>query len=225
MKEQLISIKIILDKLMRHPLLQDVSLEQVIDYCVDFMRIVRVPAMFVEKVETLHIENYRAVLPCDFLNMIQVSYCGKCIRYTTDSFHLETDNQRCLDYTYKIQNHVIITNFEEGDIDISYTAIAVDEDGFPMIPDNSNFTRALEWYVKKEWFTIQFDLGKCSQQTLQNAQQQYAFAVGACNANFQSNSLDEIESASNILNSLLLRKKEHSKGFVNAGITEYLKLH
>ena len=214
-----------MDKIMRHPLLQDVSLEQVIDYCVDFMRITGSPAIFIDKVETLEIHNYKAQLPCDFLKMTQVKHCGHCLRYTTDSFHLTPNECRAFDYTYKIQNHVIFTNFEEGQIDIAYTAIAVDNDGFPLIPDNAHFTRALEWYVKKEWFTIQFDLGKCSQQTLQNAQKQYAFAVGACQAEFQCGSLDEMESISNIFNSLLLRRREHTKGFINTGSPEYVRVH
>jgi hypothetical protein len=53
------------------------------------------------------------------------------------------------DLTYKIQGNFIYTSFEEGEIEVSYQAIATDEQGFPLIPDNSSFTRALELYIKK----------------------------------------------------------------------------
>jgi hypothetical protein len=36
------------------------------------MRIVGMPNMFIEKTEELKIEDYRAQLPCDFYQMIQV---------------------------------------------------------------------------------------------------------------------------------------------------------
>ena len=52
-----ISIKIILDKLLRHPLLRDLTLETVVDLTIDFMRIVGTPKMFIEKTEILNIVN------------------------------------------------------------------------------------------------------------------------------------------------------------------------
>ena len=72
MAEQYTNVRLILDKIMRHPLMQDISLETAVDYTVDFMRIVGVPSMFMEKTEVIQIEKYRAMLPCDYYQMIQV---------------------------------------------------------------------------------------------------------------------------------------------------------
>ena len=49
MTESYISVKQIMDRIMQHPLMQDISLEQVIDMTISFMRIVGVPTMFTEK--------------------------------------------------------------------------------------------------------------------------------------------------------------------------------
>lgn len=57
---------------------------------------------------------------------------------------------------------------KDGEIEIAYRAIAVDEDGYPLIPDRSPFTRALELYIKKQCFTILFDLGKINQAVYSN---------------------------------------------------------
>ena len=59
---EFISIKAILDRLLRHPLMQDLQLETAIDYTVDFMRIVGCPGMFESKVESIKVTNYRANL-------------------------------------------------------------------------------------------------------------------------------------------------------------------
>ena len=57
MAEQQQSIKVICDKIMRHPLLQDLSIETIVDYSIDFMRIVGVPSMFQDKVEEAEVIN------------------------------------------------------------------------------------------------------------------------------------------------------------------------
>lgn len=222
------SIKVVMDKLLRHPMLQGLSLEAAVDYAVDFMRIVGCPAIFTEKTEIIPIECYKGLLPCDFYDMIQVRGNNSVFKYSTDSFHLSKDKshaQYTRDLTYKLQGDYIFTSLKEGEIEIAYTAIEIDRDGFPIIPDNSKFIRALEAYIKKEWFTILFDMGQIQPAILQNTQQQYAWAVGACESEFQKLSLDKAESFFNSWRTLLIRDKEHSKGFIKNGSKETLKFN
>lgn len=144
------------------------------------------PPMFIEKTAELEIENYRATLPCDFHEMIQVRtnhekcgyHIGGVFRYSTDNFHMSDVAHESPDLTYKIQGTVIYTSIKEGTIEIAYRSIAVDDEGYPLVPDKSPFTRALELYIKKQCFTILFDLGKINQAVLTNVQQEYSFAVG-----------------------------------------------
>lgn len=226
MAEQYTNIRLLIDKIMRHPLMQDLTLETIVDYTIDFMRIVGVPNMFENKIEILHIENYRAMLPCDYYNIIQVKDCRTklAFRYTTDSFHLSnkhnTDN-----LTYKIQGGVIFTSIKEGDIELSYEAIATDKEGYPLLIDNSSFIRSLELYIKKQWFTILFDMGKVSPAVLQNIQQEYAWAVGDCQSEFNRLSIDKAESLYNSWRTLLIRDKEHKTGFKTNGVKEKIRIH
>lgn len=231
MSEQYTNIRLILDKIMRHPLMQDISLETAVDYTIDFMRIVGVPSMFMEKTEVIQIEKYRAMLPCDYYQMIQVRSTkgGQfAFRYSTDTFHMSECKDPCgrelADLTYKIQGNMIYTSIEEGEIELSYEAIATDSEGYPLLPDNSSFTRALELYIKKQWFTILFDLGKISPAILQNVQQEYAWAVGDCQTEFNRLSIDKAESFYNSWRTLILRDTEHRTGFRNNGAKEKLKL-
>lgn len=229
MAESYTNIRLILDKIMRHPLMRDISLETAVDYTVDFMRIVGVPSMFMEKTEVVEVKNYRALLPCDYYQMIQVRKInGPAFRYSSDSFHMsecKDNNKRDLaDLTYKIQGNLIYTSIEEGEIELSYEAIATDSEGYPLLPDNSSFTRALELYIKKQWFTILFDLGKINPNVLQNVQQEYAWAVGDCQTEFNRLSIDKAESFYNSWRTLLLRDTEHRTGFINNGTKERLKL-
>lgn len=230
MAEQYTNMRLILDKLLRHPLMQDLSLESAVDYTVDFMRIVGMPNMFIEKTEIVEIQNYRAMLPCDYYQMIQVRSTkeGKfAFRYSTDTFHMskcKDCNREPVDLTYKIQGNMIYTSIEKGEIELSYEAIATDSEGYPLLPDNSSFTRALQLYIKKEWFTVLFDVGKISPAVLQNTQQEYAWAVGDCQSEFNRLSLDKAESFFNSWRTLIIRDNEHKYGFKHNGSKEYLRL-
>ena len=233
--QKYIKIQQILDNLLDNPLLQDLTLERVVNYTIRLMRKIGCPQLFYEATEWINIDNYRGVLPCDYLNMIQVrDERGYCFRYSTDSFHLsekEVNRQSKYyvrdnpDLTYKIQGNCIFTSIENGNIEIAYEAINIDKDGYPLIPDNESFKMALELFIKKEWFTIQFDLGKISAQSLTNVQQQYAWYVGQAQSDLVRPTIDQMESITNMLNTLITRVNEHKRSFKNLGSREYLKLH
>ena len=223
-----VNIKQALDNIMQHPLMRDLTFERAVNYTVEFMRIVGVPAMFVDKTTVVKVEDYRAPLPCDFYEMIQVrmhSPNGKMFRYSTDSFHLSDNKSESVDLTYKLQNSVLFASIKEAEIELSYRAILTDDEGYPLLPDNSNFLRALEAYIKQQWFVILFDLGKINQNVLQNAKQEYCWAVGACQSAFRMLSLDQAEAFFNSWRTLLIRDTEHSRGFVNNGSKEILRAH
>ena len=229
MSEQYTNIRLILDKTLKHPLMQDLSFETVVDYTVDFMRIVGVPNMFLEKTVIIEVNNYRAMLPCDYYKIIQIRKPGgPTFRYSSDSFHMseykDFNNRPISDLTYKIQGNIIYTSIEKGEIEIAYKAIAVDDEGYPLLPDNSSFTRALGLYIKKEHFTILFDTGKIDFRVLENTKKEYSWAVGDCQTEFNRLSLDEAESFYNSWRTLLLRDTEHRTGFINNGTKERIKL-
>lgn len=236
--EKTTNIRRVADRIMRHPLLRDVPFETILDYTVDFLQIVGVPSLFEEKTALLHVENYRCMLPCDYVSMIQVRTAKKVdgiepnhrshvsYRYSTDSFHMSNEKPNVgrygTDLTYKIQGYVIYTSTKDTDIEIAYNAIATDGEGYPLLPDNPSFLRALEAYIKKQQFTILFDLGKLQPAILQNAQQEYAFYVGQCQTDMIMPSIDQMESLTNLWTALIARANEHSKGFINSGSKEYL---
>lgn len=230
--DRYISLKQVLDDILDHPMLRDVSFERAVNHTINFMRILGCPRMFEEKVSLVSISNWRGVLPCDFNDIIQVRTHSSCerknygvFRYATDNFHMSENKQDSFDLTYKIQGNVIFTSIKEGVIEIAYNAFAVDSDGYPLIPDNSSFIRALELYIKKQTFTVLFDLGKINQAVYQNVCQEYAWAVGTAQSDLVRPTIDQMESITNMLNTLIPRVSEHSNGFVNLGTRELIKNH
>lgn len=231
------SIHRVIDDLMHHPMLRDLTLERAVNYAADFIRIVGIPVMFTEKVEHIHIENYRGELPCDFVEVNQVRSVHKNIVYrsTTDSFHLSPRHEPphheppfmepAEGRTYKIQNRCIFTNVRRDDIEMAYQAMALDKDGFPLIPDTPQCLSALENYIKVKCFSILFDMGQITRTVYELAQQEYAWAVGQCTTSLISPTIDELEAITNAFTHLIPRMTEHGSGFKYSGSMEKLKNH
>lgn len=147
----------------------------------------------------------------------------RSMRGSTDTFHFNGQPKGCREFTYKIQNHRIFTSEESGYVEMSYLALAIDEDGLPLIPDNSKFTRALEWYIKLQHYTNLFECGKIDVRVLNNTQQEYCWAVGAYESECHRLSIDEMQSLTNSLNTLVMRVGDHDKSFIHEGTREYIR--
>lgn len=219
-------------RLKRHPMLEEITFEAIVEYVIDFMRILGVPKQFLEKTAIIDIEDGRGELPCDFYEMLQVRDVGRCdrpghaFRYSTDSFHMSKNGKKFTDPTYKLQgNYIFIAPAECGKIEIAYYAIPVNEDGYPQIPDTGSFLRALSAYIKREWFNILFDRGKIPLQVLTKADQEYAWAVGQCQTDLIMPSIDQMQSISNMLNNLLDKAGNHKHGFIREGTQEHIITH
>lgn len=225
-----INIRETLSRVLRHPLLQDVTLEQAVQYVIDFIEIFGMPKLYQDKEEVIHIENYRGVLPCDLISIIQVKdiKSGICLRSMTDNF-LPSEDDLNITYgikemTFKTQGQIIFTSFREGDILISYKSIPIDKDGYPLLIDNAVFLKTLETYIKKEVFTILFDMGKIAAAVLQNTQQQYAWLAGQLQSEFTIPSVSEMESIKRSWCTLLQRTSSFNNGFKDNGNQEYIKV-
>ena len=226
---QTTNIRRILDRVMRHPMMRDIPFETAVEYTVDFISLMGTPALYDEKTAIVKISDWRGQLPCDFEHMIQVRTASKngsgphaTYRESGHSFHMSPDKPSNLlgEFTYKIQGMVIFTSTKDIDIEIAYRAFAVDDEGYPLLPDNASFLRGLENYIKLQWFTIMYDMGKLPQQVLANTQQEYAWAAGDAQSEFSRLTLDEAETLFNSFKTLLPRSNEHWKGFFTNGSKE-----
>jgi hypothetical protein len=238
------NIRRVLDNLHDHPMLSNITLEQVVRYTIRFIGIFGMPKLYQDKEADVEIHEYRGLLPCDLISIIQVkdTCSGICLRSMTDSFtpgllpspphtphpHMPYIPPKAPGHgepTFKTQGRVIFTSFPEGSVRIAYKAIPVDEDGFPLLIDNENYLACLEAYIKKQVFTIKFDQGKISSGVLDNAKQEYAFLAGQLQSELTIPSYSEMQSIQNYITSILPSMRAFDKGFKHLGDREYIRNH
>ena len=241
---QTTNIRRILDRVMRHPMMRDLPFETAVEYAVDFISLMGTPALYDEKTAVIAINDWRGPLPCDFEHMIQVRVaprqtCGRwqgykfpigplVYRESGHSFHMSDFKPNEFltgELTYKIQGTVIFTSTKDIDVEIAYRAFATDDEGYPLLPDNTSFLRGLENYIKLQWFTVLFDMGKISQQVYQNVQQEYCWAAGDAQSEFSRLTLDKAETLFNSFKTLLPRNNEHWRAYFTNGAEEIWRRH
>lgn len=85
---QYTSIQRVLDNLTEHPLLRDVSLEQVVRHTLRFIALHGYTKFYQDKIEDIDIHEFRGTLPCDLISIDQVMdlETGICLRSMTDNF-------------------------------------------------------------------------------------------------------------------------------------------
>lgn len=215
-ENSLISINEVLSRILRHPLLQDINLEQAVQYTIDFIGIFGLPNFYETKTAELSIDNYRTLLPEDLVSIDIVSHNKNYLNVVSDNIN---------DYGYKIQGRALYTPFKSGTICLTYKAMQLDDHGFPYLIDNPVFLKALEAYIKKEAFTVLFDMGKIQPQILQHAEQQYAWLAGQLQSEFSIPSVAEMEKLKKMWCSLVQRDNEFSNGFRTLGAVEHFKVH
>jgi len=236
-KTKFTSLRVVADKILRDPIFIGLTFESIIDYFVDFITIVGSPQLFDEKITEvpLTVANYRATLPLDFIEEVQMSINNRVARTATDSFagfYTEVDANKpeqeyfqntTTEVTYKIKGDYIYFSVKEGTVMLSYKCIMTDEDeesedyGIPLLPDDPVFILALKSYIEVEWLKILYRSGKISNQILDEAKQSYAWNVGRYETHSKRLTLGDMESISKMFKSLVARNNEFKTRFKHLG--------
>jgi hypothetical protein len=102
------------------------------------------------------IENGRVEIPCNLYLIKSVAHDGNWLPYGSQTFNYDLHCTNCvnekeakdLPYSYIVNPNWIQTNIPDGEkICVSYKAFAIDEEGYPQIPDKVTVKQALFWYI------------------------------------------------------------------------------
>lgn len=229
----LVSIKMIADRLLRNPLMKDLSYEFIVDNAIQVLRILDAPSIYVTRREVLNVANYRALKPIDMIKIEGVARidAGSITPMQTSEdisqefFGRGGNAPSRSDSTYSLNSKHVTVNFETGNIEIIYKAVATDEECYPLVLDNETLLRCIESYVKWKWFDILNDMDIVSGQKLNKAEIDYCFNVAQADVNMKLPSVDELETLTNTITQLLPSRTEFSRRFEFLGAQEKMKTH
>jgi len=227
-----VSLKTILWKVLNNPLTTGLTYEQAAESAIEALRLIGRPLTYVSITSpAIEICDHKAATP---LNMIKVNAVkgmvekgdyGVAMTYATNVFHSDAQCEECDDteLTYTIQAGIITTSFKEGYVKIAYDSLPVDDDGFPLIPDDQDALLALEYYIIYRFLEPLWMMGKITDKAFNFIDQKKCFYMGAANTSLTIANVDHMEAIMNTINRLIINSNAHSNFFKEMGQKERIR--
>lgn len=240
-----ISIQEIMWKLLRNPLLKSLTIEDAATTAYSLIRLLKIPTTLNTVVVNRQVVDYKVRLP---ENMIQVMGVRRVdlvspregitkpisLKYGANPYHSVDDKyvkgqhfrKDFNEHSYILQNCNIITSFEKGEIEVSYQEMAVDSDGYPLIPDNESFIKAVEYSIMEDFAEPLWMMGKMTDKAFQRIEQQRLWYVGqASSMTTKMINYDQMDMVMKGVNQLIVNTRPRETFFRDYGATEKIKRH
>lgn len=218
-----VSLKEIMWRVTNHPLMKDLNYDDAAMYAIEALRLINSSLTNENKITNppIKIDNHKSRLPKDLITIRGVKDANSNIayKYSTDIYHADScaeDFGQCIykdDYTYIVQNDIIITSNKECEILISYQSLMTDDEGYPLISDNQQTKEAIRYYIMYSHLEPLYDIGKVTDKAFHRIEQNYLWYMGAAQSSTTFQGLDHLESTMNALNRIIINNTEHARGF------------
>lgn len=143
-------------------------------------------AQYLNKSVELTIANNRVALPCDFVYPIDLAHDSLPMSWSSKSMitnYFCPDCNKiptcCTKDTFYIQDGYLSTSFKDGTVCMIYQAVATDDEGYPMVPDNVYFDEALSSYCTFKLDRIDYRQGRIAKDVYMESQRDWLFYVNS----------------------------------------------
>ena len=243
------SIKGIIDGIYRdYDSPEDLDIWDIIEWCAEALQLIGAGTQYIDEIIELQVENHSVPLPATFHHETQISYRGRPLLLNTsnfgpgptrklgstnflndvpvdpENFPLEASGVRPNQERYYIQNNCIYTSFESGKIVLDFKAIQVDEDGYPMVPDNVYYDKALKSYAQMMMDRKEYRRQNIPAAVFQESKQDWLFYVKAAASAALMPNIDKTENIKNSWVRLKPNINQYDTFFSGMNIREIKKL-
>lgn len=179
--------------------------------------------------DILELTDGKAFLPSNFDRLVYITHNNKPLSWSTSSNLHNYDcpdcnkiPNCCTDNNFYISNNIIITDIKEKDskICITYLGVPIDEEGYPLIPDDIYFIEACSKYVMYMLDYREWRKGNIPDKVVQKSEQDYLFYINSARGSANMPNLAQLERLKNVWVRLSPLNNEYSKNFRNLGNQE-----
>jgi hypothetical protein len=165
----------------------------------------------------LPVKERRAKLPCGFHKLIDIAHNGAPMKVLTGTFdhnlcdsaldpdlrRYETPADRGDVSGFSINPGYINVNFDEGEVAIAFLSIPVDEEGFPLVPDDVSVREAVFRYIAMKLYYPRALAGKIPQGMFQQMEYKWQWYCSQARAAMNMPDLKTMESIKDTFTSLI----------------------
>tara|TARA_R110002073_G_scaffold163550_4_gene319641 strand:- start:210 stop:1031 length:822 start_codon:yes stop_codon:yes gene_type:complete len=125
--------------------------------------------------------------------------------------------------TFDINNNNITLSAKEGKVCIAYLAIPTDDEGLPLIPEDTSYQLAVKKYLTMKIDYIAWRKGELRSDIFQHSEQEWAWYVGQAGNKAKMLNIDQMEGLKNQVMRLLPNVNHHETFFKSLGSPEIRK--
>lgn len=123
--------------------------------------------------------------------------------------------------SYTLNDNYIFTSFKDTyKVLLAYDAFPIDKDGFPLIPDNIKFKKAVQAYIVMKADYILWRQNDLDERIYNHSEREWLWYVGAAHTAGVMPSVDQLESIKDMAVRLIPRINQHRYGFKFMNIQE-----
>lgn len=157
----------------------------IFEWCGESLMLIGAYPQFIEQTTILDVTNHTCKLPNNFLYIKAVTNNGRQLSWNnksaSNSYNCKDCNipTCCTEDNFYIKECNINTSINCGKLCFTYLGIPVDEEGYPLMPDDVYFDKALKAYCTYMLDKIQFRKGVIPVSVFQFSEKEWLWYVGA----------------------------------------------
>ena len=133
----------------------------------------------------------------------------------TQEFLLSDGVQEGRRITFDLNNNHITLSVKEGKVCIAYLAIPTDDEGLPLIPDDTSYQLAIKKYLTMKIDYIAWRKGELRSDIFQHSEQEWQWYVGQAGNKAKMPNIDQMEGIKNQVMRLLPNINAHETFFTS----------
>jgi|TARA_R110000737_G_C14583325_1_gene486118 hypothetical protein len=201
---------------------EELDIWDVIEWSGEALELIGAGVSYVNLVGEICLKDHRAKLPCNFHTLEQISYNGSPLPLCSGTFgaistsasntttnyidgkKVDSENFPTSDLNtgnrgncYYINDNFVVTSFATGCLLLAFKGVKVDKEGFPMIPDNVSYKKAIKSYIQTMVDRIWWRRGSLSEAVYRDSQQDWEWYVKQARGSISMPNLDQMENIKN----------------------------
>lgn len=237
-----VSINTIVSKIYRDlDINSEVNFISIVEWAAEALAMIGAYSQYMETSTCLTMANGKARLPLGFEKLVSISYKNTPLTWATNTNKVNYQCSECQipvcsnenQHTFYLNDSFAITNISKTDTDdgqepnlcMVYLGVKVDEDGYPMIPDDIYYSQAVSSYIISKLDYQDWRKGKISDKVQAKSEHDWLFYVNSARGSANMPNAAQLENLKNIVSRLMPLRNEYKKGFKNISNPERLNLN